>query len=61
MWAETYDRDLRDVFVLLSEVARTISGEIEITLMPQEEERLANTSPVNPKANEAYLRGRRGV
>ena len=58
MWAETYDRDLRDVFVLLSEVARTISGEIEITLMPQEEERLASTGPVNPKANEAYLRGR---
>jgi len=58
MWAETYDRDLRDVFVLLSEVARTISGEIEITLMPQEEERLANTGPVNSKANEAYLRGR---
>ena len=58
MWAETYDRDLRDVFVLLSEVARTISGEIEITLMPQEEDRLANASPVNPKANEAYLRGR---
>jgi len=57
MWAETYDRDLRDVFVLLSEVARAITGEIEITLMPQEEERLARAGPVDPEANDAYLRG----
>jgi len=57
MWAETYDRDLQDVFTLLSEVARAITEEIEITLMPQEEERLASTGPVIPEANEAYLRG----
>ncbi len=57
MWAETYDRDLQDVFTLLSEVARAITEEIEITLMPQEEERLASAGPVNPEANEAYLRG----
>ena len=58
LWAETYDRDLQDVFTLLSEVARAITDEIEITLMPQEEERLANTGQVNPEANDAYLRGR---
>ena len=57
MWAETYDRDLRDVFTLLSEVARAITDEIEITLMPQEEERLARAGPVDPEVNEAYLRG----
>ena len=57
MWAETYDRDLRDVFTLLSEVARAITEEIEITLMPQEEKRLASTGPVDPEVNEAYLRG----
>lgn len=56
MWAETYDRDLRDVFTLLSEVARAIADEIEITLMPQEEERLARAGPVDPEVNEAYLR-----
>jgi len=57
LWAETYDRDLRDVFTLLSEVARAISDEIEITLMPQEEARLARTGPVDPEVNEAYLWG----
>jgi TolB-like protein/DNA-binding winged helix-turn-helix (wHTH) protein len=57
MWAETYDRDLQDVFALLGEVARAITDEIEIVLMPQEEERLARTVPVDPEANDAYLRG----
>ncbi len=57
MWAETYDRDLRDVLALLSEIARTISGEIEISLRPQEQKRLASAGPVDPAANEAYLRG----
>jgi tetratricopeptide (TPR) repeat protein len=57
LWAETYDRDLRDVFALLSEVARAITREIEITLMPQEEERLARAGPVDLEANDAYLRG----
>jgi len=57
IWAETYDRDLRDVLALLGEIARTISGEIEISLRPEDEKRLASTGPVDPAVNEAYLRG----
>ena len=57
LWAETYDRDLRDVLALLGEITRTISDEIEISLRPQDEERLASAGPVDPAANEAYLRG----
>ncbi|MDX2415995.1 MAG: winged helix-turn-helix domain-containing protein, partial [Xanthomonadales bacterium] len=57
LWAETYDRDLRDVLALLGEIARTISDEIKISLLPQDEERLTSAGPVDPAANEAYLRG----
>ena len=57
IWAETYDRDLRDVLALLGEIARTISDEIKISLRPQDEERLTSAGPVDPAANEAYLRG----
>ena len=57
LWAETYDRDLQDVLALLGEIARTISDEIEISLRPQDEERLASAGPVDPAVNEAYLRG----
>jgi eukaryotic-like serine/threonine-protein kinase len=58
LWAKTYDRDLSDVLQLQSEVARKIADEIQITLTPQEELRLAGAQRVNPEAQDAYLRGR---
>ena len=58
LWAESYDRDLRDVLALQDEVARNIANEIKIKLTPQEQARLASGRPVDPEAHEAYLRGR---
>ena len=58
LWAESYERDLRDILALQSEVARAIASEIKVKLTPQEETRLASARPVNPEAFEAYLRGR---
>jgi serine/threonine protein kinase/TolB-like protein/Tfp pilus assembly protein PilF len=58
LWAESYDRELRDVLALQSEVAGAIANEIKIKLTPQEQARLASTRRVNPDAHEAYLKGR---
>ena len=58
LWTESYERDLRDILALQSEVARAIAKEIKITLTPQEEALLASARPVDPEAHEAYLRGR---
>jgi len=58
LWAESYERDLRDVLALQDEVARSIANEIKIKLTPQEQVRLASGRPVDPEAHEAYLRGR---
>jgi TolB-like protein/Flp pilus assembly protein TadD len=58
LWAETYDRDLRDVLTLQDEVARAIVSEIQIKVTPQEQAQLARARPVSPEAHEAYLRGR---
>jgi serine/threonine-protein kinase len=58
LWAESYDRDLRDVLALQSEVARAIAGEIKIAVTVEEESRLATAPSVNPEAYEAYLKGR---
>lgn len=58
LWAESYERDLRDVLTLQDEVARSIANEIKIKLTPQEQARLASGRPVDPEAHEAYLRGR---
>ena len=58
LWAESYDRDLRDVLALQSEVAQAIAREIEIKLTPQQQVRLASTRSINPEAYELYLQGR---
>jgi serine/threonine-protein kinase len=58
LWGESYERDLSDVLVLQSEVARTIAHEINIKLTPQDQTRLATARPVNSEAYELYLKGR---
>jgi serine/threonine protein kinase/TolB-like protein/tetratricopeptide (TPR) repeat protein len=58
IWGESYDRDLRDVLALQSEVATSIADQIRITVTSQEHARLQRTRQVNTAAYEAYLRGR---
>ena len=58
LWAEQYDRDLRDILTLQAEVTQAIAGEIKLTLSPEEKTRLTSPRPVNPEAFEAYLKGR---
>jgi eukaryotic-like serine/threonine-protein kinase len=58
LWAQSYERDVGDVLTLQGEVARAIAGEIKVKLTPREQERLGGTRAVNPRAYEAYLRGR---
>jgi len=58
LWARSYERDVRDVLALQSEVAVSIAEEIRIKLSPQEQERLSGKRRVDPEAYEAYLRGR---
>ena len=57
LWAESYERDLRDVLALQSELARAIAREISIKLTPVDQARFADV-PVDPEAYDAYLRGR---
>jgi TolB-like protein/Flp pilus assembly protein TadD len=58
LWAQSYERDLRDVLALQSDVAQAIANEIKIKLTPQEQVRLVRARPLNPEAHEAYLKGR---
>ena len=57
IWAQTYERDARDVLGLISEVADTISIEIESNFRKPAAQRPATVEPVDPVASEAYLRG----
>jgi serine/threonine-protein kinase len=58
LWAQSYDRDIRDVLALQGEVARDIASKIEVELTPQEAALLANARPVDPEAHEHYLAAR---
>ena len=58
LWAESYDRDLRDVLALQSEVAQAIARQVQVKLTPQEQTNFAQVHPVDPEAYEAYLKGR---
>jgi tetratricopeptide (TPR) repeat protein len=58
LWAESYDRDLRDVLALQTEVARAVAKEIQVKLTPREQEQLARTRLLDPEAYDSYLKGR---
>jgi TolB-like protein len=58
IWAETYDRDLRDVLALQADVAQSIAKAIGTRVMPTELLRLTLSRRVDPEAYEDYLKGR---
>jgi len=58
VWAESYERDLRDILALQREVASVIARQVRVQLTPQDSARLADVRPVNNKAYEDYLKGR---
>jgi serine/threonine-protein kinase len=58
LWAGSYERDMKDIFTLQSEVAQAIVHEIQIALTPEEEARLARARPVDPEVYEACLKAR---
>jgi TolB-like protein/Flp pilus assembly protein TadD len=57
LWAEQYERDLRDVLLLQSEIAQAIAREIRVVLTPEEEEQLASAPVVDPEAYEWRQKG----
>src|SRR5438105_4190980 len=58
LWAESYERDLRDVLALQSELPQALAREVRVKIAPQEQALLAQPHPVDPEAYEAYLKGR---
>jgi len=58
LWAETYERDFEDVIRLERQMAVAIAHEVTGRLTPAQETRLARSTTTNPRAYDAYLRGR---
>jgi TolB-like protein/DNA-binding winged helix-turn-helix (wHTH) protein/tetratricopeptide (TPR) repeat protein len=58
LWAETYDRELKDMLTLQDSVSRTIANQIHIALTPARQTPLPSRAHLDPEAYEAYLKGR---
>jgi TolB-like protein/Flp pilus assembly protein TadD len=56
-WSESYDRDLRDVLDLQSDVAQAIARKVQVTVSGEEHARLSARHPVAPEVYESYLQG----
>ncbi len=58
LWAQSYERDLKDVIGIQREVAKAITDNIRLNLSPVQSARLAERPQVDPQAYELYLRSR---
>jgi TolB-like protein/Tfp pilus assembly protein PilF len=57
LWAESYDRNMTDIFGVESEIAKRIAESLQAKLTGREEQALAVKPTNNPEAYDAYLRG----
>ncbi len=57
LWGQTFDRDLKDVFAIQTEIAQQVAAELNATLSAEEKTRLSRSDTDNPKAYDLYLKG----
>ncbi|MGH8092306.1 MAG: tetratricopeptide repeat protein [Chthoniobacterales bacterium] len=57
LWAETYDREIKNIFSVESEVAQKVADALKATLLPAESARVASVPTKNPAAYDLFLQG----
>jgi serine/threonine protein kinase/tetratricopeptide (TPR) repeat protein len=58
IWADTFDRDLKEIFAIQSDIARQIAAALKAKLTPAEKERIEKKPTQDIRAYEYYLKGR---
>jgi TolB-like protein/tetratricopeptide (TPR) repeat protein len=58
LWGHDYERNVRDILKLQSDVARTVGEEIRIQITAEERVGMASARTVHPAAHREYLLGR---
>ncbi|MEK7250218.1 MAG: tetratricopeptide repeat protein, partial [Bacteroidota bacterium] len=58
LWAEMYDKEFKQVFVIQSDVAQKIAAALQAKLSPAEKERIEKKPTANMEAYNFYLKGR---
>ena len=57
LWANSYDRELKNVLAMYNEVVKDITSQIDTKLTKAEASHLSQSTEVIPEAYEAYLKG----
>lgn len=58
LWSRDYDREMREVFHVQSDIARNVASALEVTLLRNEEQRIERAPTGNLEAYDLYLLGR---
>jgi TolB-like protein/Tfp pilus assembly protein PilF len=58
LWAQTYDRDLADIFAIQSEIAKAIAGQLQAKLSPNEKKAIEQPPTSDLTAFELYSRAK---
>ena len=58
LWADTYDRQLADIFAIQSEIAQTIVSQLQATISPQEKALIEKRPTENLAAYKLYLQAK---
>jgi tetratricopeptide (TPR) repeat protein len=58
LWAQTYDRDLADVFAIQSEIARAIADQLQAKLSPREKSAIERKPTADVTAFDLYSRAK---
>jgi len=61
LWSETYDRDLKDVLKVQTEIATAVASALKVTLLGNEAARIELGGTRNPGAFDAYLRASKAL
>jgi adenylate cyclase len=58
VWAERYDRDLKDIFALQDEISQAIVAALKLKLLPEEKQAIQQRGTSNAEAYKLYLMAR---
>lgn len=57
LWTQTYDRELKDLFAIQSDIAQAVAGALKVTLLGDSASARPRTSSESVQAHNAYLEG----
>jgi TolB-like protein/phage shock protein PspC (stress-responsive transcriptional regulator) len=57
LWSRIFDRELKDIFAVQTEIAQAVAASLELTLLGGKDTTAANAPTQNVEAHNAYLQG----